>query len=236
MKRGGEDTFLQRRSDGGISSNHRILGDSSLIRPNCIPRIPNRTRRILNRLSRSPNLSVKSRPPTHKMRIINWRHDAHDASAPRIHMTEIITQSLQIVHRQLVLVHKDRVVRGAGGALQTWVGKEVVVIELGMTNVVVDDGAGHAVAGAISFTTVSGEEADMVPFGDHNESHLGTVALFEGLAGGADGFDFGFDDMRELTFGDPIAEEQDTFGLGFGLLVKSLEVRWESDGPWEAGP
>ena len=104
-------------------------------------------------------------------------------------------------------------------------GKQKVVVELRMDDVGVDDCPGRTITRTIRVTTVDGEETSVVTFRDDDESDVGTVSLLESFAGGADGFDFCFDDMRELTFGDSVAEEQDTFGFGFGLLVECLIVR-----------
>jgi hypothetical protein len=173
---------------------------------------------------------MESRTTTHEMGIVDRRHNTHHTRTTSIHMTEIITQSLQVINRQLVLIHEDRVVCRTRRPLKTRMGKEIVVVELRVTNVIVDNRAGHTVSGAIPLATVGGEEANVVTLRDDDKGDFGTVAFFEGLAGRADGFDFGFDDVCELTFGDTVAEEQDTFRLGFGLLVESLKSDGLSDG------
>jgi hypothetical protein len=203
----GIDTFLQRRPYRGIRRNHRILGSSSLISTHSIPRIPNRTRRILRRLPTRPNPCMKPRPSPHKMRIIHRRHNTHNTRTPRINMTKIITQRLQIVHRQLILVHQNRVVRRPARPLQAGVREEEEVVELWVDDVGVDDGACRAISGAVGVATVEGEEAGVVAFRDNDEGDVWAVAFFEGFAGGANGFDFGFDDVGELAFGDTVAEE-----------------------------
>lgn len=69
-------------------------------------------------------------------------------------------------------------------------GKQKEIIELRVDDVVVDDGAGGTIPRAIGIPTFSGEETCVVTFCDDDEGDIGTVTLFEGFAGGTDGFDF----------------------------------------------
>jgi len=103
-------------------------------------------------------------------------------------------------------------------------GKQKVVVELRVDNIAVDNCPCRTIASAVRVTTIYGEETSMMTFRDDDEGDVGTVSLLESFAGGANSFDFCFDDVRKLTFGDSVAEEQDAFGFGFGLLVECLFV------------
>ena len=205
-------------------SDHGILSGSSFVGSHGIASIPDRAGRILSRISRSTNSGVESRAAAHKMCIIDRWHNAHHTSASRVHMTKIITQCLDIVHREFILVNQDGVVSGTRSPLQSRMRKQVEIIELRVDNVGVDNCASGTISGAIRVAAFSGEETCMVTFCDNDEGDVGTVAFFEGLAGGPDGFDFRVDDMGELTFGDSITEEQDAFWFGFGLLIECLTI------------
>ena len=96
------------------------------------------------------------------------------------------------------------------------------IVELRVHDFAVDNGASGTIARAIGIATFGGEETCVVTFRNDDKGDVGAVAFFEGLARGTDGFDFGVDDVRELTFGDTVTEEQHAFGFGFGLLVEGL--------------
>ena len=93
------------------------------------------------------------------------------------------------------------------GPLQSRMRKQKVVIELRMSNIGVDNGAGRAVACAVAITTINGKETSMMTFCNDDEGDAGTVSLFERFTRRPDSFDFRFDDMRELAFRYTIAEE-----------------------------
>ena len=175
--------------------------------------------------SRSSNPGMKPSTPPNKMCIIHRRNNTHNPRTPRIDMAKVITQCLNIVDGKFILINQDGIMSRTRSALQPRMGKQKVVVELRVNNVAVHDGTSGTIASAVRVATVDGEEASVVTFRDDNEGDVGTVSLLESFAGGADGFDFCFDDVRELTFGDSVAEEQDTFGFGFGLLVECLIVR-----------
>jgi len=85
--------------------------------------------------------------------------------------------------------------------------KEEEIIELGMNNICIDDRTRWTVPRTISIPTISWEETDVMTFRDDDESDFGSVSLLQGFACGTDSFDFGFDDVGELTFGDTVTEE-----------------------------
>jgi hypothetical protein len=115
-------------------------------------------------------------------------------------MAEIITQYLNVVNREFILVNEDGVVCWTGGSLQARMRKEEEIVELGMDNICIDDGARWTVSGAIRLATISGEEADVVTFSNDDECDLRSVSFLEGFAGGADCLDLRLNDVGELTF------------------------------------
>lgn len=173
----------------------------------------------------SPNPGMKPCTPPDEMCIIHRRNNTHNPRTPRIDVTKVITQCLDIVHGKFILINQNGIMRRTRSPLQTRVGKQKVVVELWVHDIVVDDGSRRTVASTVRVATVDGEEAGVVTFCDNDEGNAGTVSLLEGFASGTDCFDFCFDDMRKLTFGDAVAEEQNTFGFGFGLLVECLPIR-----------
>jgi hypothetical protein len=148
-------------------------------------------------------------------------------------MTEIITQSLDIIHREFILVNQDGVMSWTRSALQPRMRKQEEIVELRMDNVVIDDGAGGTIPCAVGIATFSGEETCVVTFCNDDKGDVGTVPFFEGFTGRTDGFDFRVDDVGKLAFGDSVAEEENTLRFGFGLLVECLvfNVRWDEIGP-----
>ena len=165
---------------------------------------------------------MKPCTPPNKMCIIHRWNNTHHPRAPRIDMTKVITQCLDIVDGEFILINQDGIMRRTRSSLQTRVGKQKVVVELRVHDIAVDHGSSRTISRAVRVATVDGEEASVVTFGNDDEGDAGTVSLLEGFTGGTDRFDFRFDDVCELTFRDAVAEEQDTFGFRFGLLVEGL--------------
>lgn len=137
-------------------------------------------------------------------------------------MTKIITQCLNIIDGEFILIDKDGIMCWTRSPLQTRMRKQEEIIELRMCDVGIDDGASGTVTGAICIATVGWEEACVMTFCDDDEGDVGTVTFFKSFAGRANCFDLSFDDVCELALGDTITEEQDTFRLRFGLLIKCL--------------
>jgi hypothetical protein len=173
---------------------------------------------------------MKSRATTHKMCIIHRWNNTDDTSTPCIHMAEIVTQSLDIVNREFIFIDQDSIMCWTRGSLQTRMGKQVKVVELRMSDIGIDDGSSGAIASTVGIATFGREETSMMTFGNDDESDVGTITLLESFAGRTDGFDFSFDDVSELSFGDTIAEEQDAFRLRFGLLIEGLLSDQEGEG------
>lgn len=108
--------------------------------------------------------------------------------------------------------------------------KEEEIIELRMHNLSVDNRTRGTISSPISVATIDGEESCVMTFRDDNEGDVWPISLFKRFAGRSDGFDFGFDDMRELTFGDTVAEEQHALGFCFRLLVECLASDMNEEG------
>lgn len=156
------------------------------------------------------------------MGIVHRWHHTNNTSTSRIYMTEIITQSLDIVNREFIFVDEDGIMRWTRSPLQSRMGQQKEIIELRMCDISVHDSASRTIARAIRISTFSGEETSMMTFGDDDKCDVGTVTFFEGLACRTNGFDFSINDVGELSFRNAVAEKQHSFGFGFGLLVECL--------------
>src|SRR5271156_340624 len=91
--------------------------------------------------------------------------------------------------------------------LQSRMGKQKVIVELRMSDIVVDNSASWTIPCAVSVTSIGREESCVMTFCDDDEGDVWTVTFLESFAGRTNCFDFGFDDMSELTFGNTVTEE-----------------------------
>lgn len=143
------------------------------------------------------------------------------ASAADVGVAHLVSELLQLIGAEVVVVPQNMVVRWTRSSLNTSVTAQVEV-ELGwMCDSDIDSGAGRNVEGFPDLILlVDSEETSVVTFLNSDEGDSWLVTTFEHHTSLSDGSEFALENVQELAFTDTITVEDDSSGLEASVAVE----------------